>query len=108
MSLGCLSSVGNERGVNRKFGITASSILDNAHIASYSRLYGYASWCSSLASAPKYLEVDFRKVVIVTGVATQGDAVMDKWVTSYAISYGYDKQIWINYAAGQVDIRFSI
>ena len=104
MSLGCLSPVGNERGVNRNFGITASSILDNAHIASYSRLYDYASWCSSLASAPQYLEIDFRKVVTVTGVATQGDATSssDKWVTSYAISYGYDGQTWINYAAGQV------
>ena len=96
--------MGNERGVNQRFGIRASSILDNAHKASFSRLYGAASWCSSLASAPQYLEVDFRKVVTVTGVATQGDATSssDKWVTSYAISYGYDKQTWINYAAGQV------
>ena len=96
--------MGNERDVNRNFGITASSILDNDHRASYSRLYGYASWCSSSASAPQYLEVNFRKVVTVMGVATQGDATSssNKWVTSYAISYGYDKQTWINYAAGQV------
>jgi len=92
----------NERGRTRNFEMTASSELDGLHKAGYSRLYGINSWCSSSVSPPQYLEADFGKVITVTGIATQGDNKVDKWVTSYAISYGYDKQTWFNYAAGQV------
>ena len=92
----------SERGLRRNFGLTASSELDSRHKAGYSRLYGITSWCSSSVSPPQYLEADFRKVITVTGIATQGDNEADKWVTSYAISYGYDKQTWFNYASGQV------
>ena len=95
--------MGNERGVHRDLGIVASSKLDGGHNSGYSRLYGVTSWCSSLSGPhPHYLQFDFRRVVTVTGVATQGDAVNDKWVKSYTISYGYDNQTWISYAAGQV------
>jgi len=100
----------SERGLTRKFEMTASSELDSGHRAGYSRLYGITSWCSSSVSPPQYLEADFRKVITVTGIATQGDNEVDKWVTSYAISYGYDKQTWFNYAGGKVRlhiVRFS-
>jgi len=99
---GCLSSMVSERGHTRNFGLTASSELDSRYKAGYSRLYGTTSWCSSSVSSPQYLEADFRKVITVTGIATQGDNEVDKWVTSYAISYGYDKQRRFNYASGQV------
>ena len=95
----------SERGLTRKFGMTASSELDSRHRAGYSRLYDITSWCSSSVSPPQYLEADFRKVLTVTGIATQGDSVVDKWVTSYAISYGYDKQTWFRYASGQVRLH---
>ena len=42
------------------------------------------------------------KVVTVSGIATQGDAVDNKWVTEYTVSYGYDEQSWLDYAGGQV------
>ena len=94
--------MGNERGVSGNFGIKASSILDNTHVAVFSRLYGYTSWCSKAKLPPHYLEFDFRKVITVTGIATQGDNIQNKWVTRYAISHGYNGQNWISYAAGQV------
>ena len=94
----------NERGLARNFRMTASSELDSRHLAGYSRLYGITSWCSKSSPAPQYLEADFRKVITVTGIATQGDNVVDKWVTHYTISYGYDKQTWFNYAGGQVKL----
>ncbi|XP_068725986.1 uncharacterized protein [Montipora capricornis] len=99
---GCLSTVGNERGVNpRPFSVTASSELDDTHKEGYSRLYGIKSWCSKIVSPPQYLQFDFGKVITVSGIATQGDDVVDKWVTSYGISYGYDGRSWLSYNIGQ-------
>ncbi|XP_068677355.1 uncharacterized protein [Montipora foliosa] len=99
---GCLSTVGNERGVDpRPFSVTVSSELDDTHTEAYSRLYGIMSWCSRVVSPPQYLQFDFGKVITVSGIATQGDNVVDKWVTSYGISYGYDGQSWLSYNGGQ-------
>ncbi|XP_074611775.1 uncharacterized protein LOC141866211 isoform X2 [Acropora palmata] len=100
---GCLSSVGNEKGVpSQLFSVTASSQLDGGHRPDDSFLYGTSSWCSNpTASSPQYLQFDFRKVVTVSGIATQGDAVDNKWVTEYAVIYGYDEQSWLDYDGGQ-------
>ena len=103
---GCLSSVGNEEGVaSWPFSVTASSQLDGGHTPENSSLYGSSSWCSNGdASSPHYLQFDFGKVVTVSGIATQGDALDNKWVTEYAVSYGYDEKSWLDYAGGQVKI----
>ena len=100
----CFSSVGNENGVTSpQFSVTASTELDGSHMAKDSFLYGSSSWCSNGdASSPQYLQFDFRKVVTVSGIATQGDAVDNKWVTKYAVVYGYNEQSWLDYAGGQV------
>ena len=102
---GCLSSLGNEEGVpSQAFSVTASSQLDGSHMPENSSLYGSSSWCSSgdVESSSQYLQFDFGKVVTVTGIATQGDAVDNKWVTEYAVSYGYYDHSWLDYAGGQV------
>ena len=102
---GCFSSLGNEEGVTSPpfLVVTASSQLDPSHMPDHSSLYGSSSWCSSGdASSPQYLQFDFGKVLTVSGIATQGDAVDNKWVTKYAVSYGYDEQSWLDYAGGQV------
>ncbi|XP_015774649.1 PREDICTED: venom prothrombin activator omicarin-C non-catalytic subunit-like [Acropora digitifera] len=99
----CFSSLGNEEGVTSpQLPVTASSQLDGSHTPFHSSLYGSSSWCSSgVASSPQYLQFDFGKVVTVSGIATQGDAVDNKWVTDYAVSYGYDEKSWLDYAGGQ-------
>ena len=100
----CFSSLGNEKGVTSpQYSVTASTELDGSHMAEDSSLYGSSSWCSNGdASSPQYLQFDFGKVVTVSGIATQGDAVDDKWATKYAVSYGYDEKSWLDYAGGQV------
>ena len=102
--LGCFSSLGNEKGVTSPpFSVTASSQLDGSHTAVDSSLYGSSSWCINAdTSSPQFLQFDFGKVVTVSGIATQGDAVDNKWVTEYAVVYGYDEQSWLDYAGGQV------
>ena len=101
----CFLSLGNEEGVTSPpLSVTASSQLDGSHTPVHSSLYGSSSWCGSrVASSPQYLQFDFGKVVTVSGIATQGDAVENKWVTKYAVSYGYDEQSWLDYAGGQVN-----
>ena len=100
----CFSSLGNEKGVTSPpFSVTASTELDNSHMAEDSSLYDSSSWCSNGdASSLQYLQFDFGKVVTFTGIATQGDAGDEKWVTKYAVSYGYDEQSWLEYAEVQV------
>ena len=100
-----MSTAGNERNVGRPFSVLASSELDNDHSEGWRRLYDRKSWCSKVSPSIEYLEFDFGKVITVSGVATQGDNVEEKWVTSYAISYGYDGQSWINYNGGQVNVK---
>ena len=82
--------------------INASSRLDSSHGASFGRLYGSSSWCSSSASPSAYLQIDLGQVKTVTGVATQGNPSSDKWVTNYNIGYGYNGKTWISGAAYQV------
>ena len=101
---GCFESFKNERFQTRNFTITASSEL-SSHKATYGRLYGTDGWCSSSPSLPQYLQADFNKIVTVTGVATQGDATRDNWVTNYLIRYGYDGKTWISYETGQVNLQ---
>ena len=100
----CFSPLGNEEGVTPPpLSVTASSHLDGSHTPDHSSLYGSSSWCSSgVASSSQYLQFDFGEVVTVSGIATQGDVVDNKWVTKYAVSYGYDEQSWLDYAGGQV------
>ena len=101
---GCFESFKNERFQTRDFTITASSDV-SSYRAYYSRLYGTHGWCSSSVSLPQYLQADFNQIVTVTGVATQGDALRNNWVTSYLIRYGYDGKTWISYGAGQVNLQ---
>ncbi|XP_015759656.1 PREDICTED: receptor-type tyrosine-protein phosphatase F-like, partial [Acropora digitifera] len=98
----CLSSVGNEEGVlSQLFSVTGSSQLDSSHRPDDSFLYGPSSWCSNSTASSPHLQFDFGKVVTVSGIATQGDAVDNKWVTEYAVRYGYDEQSWLDYDGGQ-------
>ena len=102
---GCFESFKNERlQTTREFTITASSEV-SSYRADHSRLYGIRGWCSSSVSLPQYLQADFNKIVTVTGVATQGDALRNNRVTSYLIRYGYDGKTWITYGAGQVNLQ---
>ena len=102
---GCFESFKNERfQTTRDFTITASS-EDSTYKTSFSRLYGTHGWCSSSASLPQYLQADFGQIVTVTGVATQGNAGGDNWVTNYLIRYGYDGKTWISYETRQVNLK---
>jgi hypothetical protein len=82
--------------------MTSSSSSDNSHIASRGRLYGGSSWCSSTTSNTEYIQADLGQVKTVTGIAAQGDNSLNKWVTSYKVSYSFDNRYWYEYKERQV------
>jgi hypothetical protein len=79
-----------------------SSSSSNSHSASRGRLYGGWSWCSSTTSNTEYIQVDLRQVKTVTGIATQGDKMLDKWTQTYKVRYSFDNRYWNEYAERQV------
>ncbi|XP_028513073.1 uncharacterized protein LOC110232869 [Exaiptasia diaphana] len=97
----CSKPFGREKG--GKLGnikMTSSSKADNSHDASDGRLYGDASWCSSTSSNSEYIQIDFGKIITLTGIATQGDHTMDKWVKTYNIKYSIDGIQWNDHREG--------
>ena len=70
--------------------ITAKSEYNSDSVSYTARLkLTGVSWCSARATSgvvdySQYVQVDFRSVLILTGVATQGDAT---WSTSYVKAY---------------------
>ncbi|XP_031554820.1 uncharacterized protein LOC116291753 isoform X2 [Actinia tenebrosa] len=101
ISSACSSPVGLEvPSIIQNSQMNSSFHLDNNHTASHGRLYGSSSWCSSTLSNTQYIQINLGQVVTVTGIATQGDHTMDKWVTTYTISYSMDGNLWNTYKAG--------
>jgi hypothetical protein len=39
-------------------------------------------------------------VKTVTGIATQGDKIVDKWVITYKVDYSFDERVWFEYKEG--------
>uniref|UniRef100_A0A6P8GYK1 Uncharacterized protein LOC116286842 n=1 Tax=Actinia tenebrosa TaxID=6105 RepID=A0A6P8GYK1_ACTTE len=97
LSAACGTSLGLENSHIPDSRITSSSSLDNSHAASHGRLYGSSSWCSSSSSNTEYIQVDLGEAKTVTGIATQGDKDLDKWVTSYKMGYSFDNRYWYKY-----------
>ncbi len=80
--------------------ITASSSYSSGYGPPSARLRRKVGSCSWLAASdPKtsWLQVDFGKKAIVTGVATQGSCSETQWVKSYVIWYSDDAASWKYY-----------
>ena len=63
------------------------------YVAKHARLNNPAScWRAVPRLAPKhdyYLQIEFNRETMVTGVATQGDPTGENWIISYTITYKY-------------------
>jgi hypothetical protein len=81
--------------------ITASSSLNVVHDTSSARLLrgtsASYSWVSRQLNDQQYVQVNLLNVTRVTGVATQGRATANHWVTSYKILCSQDAKTWITY-----------
>ena len=94
--LGCTraKALGMEDGVIRDKQITASSEYSSNHQASNGRLNFNAkkgAWSAKTIDLNQWLQVDFQRSTIITGISTQGRIQYSQFVTSYTISFSDDE-----------------
>ena len=83
--------------------ITSSSDLRSKHRAANGRLNFMASdrrkgaWTSEINDLNQWLQVDFQRSVIITGISTQGRQDHYHFVKSYTISFSDDENNFIWY-----------
>lgn len=106
----CDAPVGLQSGRIKNGQITASSQWNKHHAPWLARLHRtkrgpyIGSWSSRHNNHHQWLQIDFRRAMKITGIATQGRQDAVQWVTAYYIYYGYDGvffskvRYWWNYA----------
>ena len=102
MSL-CNRALGLQNGRIRNNQITASSEVNRFHAAWLGRL-GRAkagryigAWCPKHRNHNQWFKVDFRRLMKITKIATQGRHDAGHWVTSYYLSSSVDNVHWAIY-----------
>ena len=56
-----------------------------------------SSWCASSNDMNQYLQIDFGKVLTITGIAVQGNPTADSWVKDFYFDYGMDLNSLVTY-----------
>ena len=84
--------------------ITASSHLGEGYgpwNARYNRHQGTGAWCARDNKKDEYIEVDLKRVHVISRVAVQkklkaspSDAVGEAWVTKFVFAYSTDGSSW--------------
>ncbi|XP_028411620.1 EGF-like repeat and discoidin I-like domain-containing protein 3 [Dendronephthya gigantea] len=92
--------------------ITASSERDNNHKAARGRLNFTprdgirGAWTSQHKDVNQWLQVDFQRSTLVTGISTQGRQDERQYVKSYTISFSKDGENFQNFSQGGVKKEF--
>ncbi|KAJ7370383.1 hypothetical protein OS493_032559 [Desmophyllum pertusum] len=74
--------------------ITASSQFNEYHVPSLCRLNTVnvgdlvGAWAARYKIPGEWIQINLRKITMVTAIATQGRYDLSQWVTSYKICYG--------------------
>lgn len=86
--------------------ITASSFktgINKSYKPAYGRLNNRPSgamggaWCAGTSDSSQYLQIDLKKEMTVSGVATQGQLDEANWVVQYSIQHSRDGSNWKDY-----------
>eukprot|EP00042_Codosiga_hollandica_P059247 m.908496 g.908496 ORF g.908496 m.908496 type:complete len:2276 (+) comp60102_c0_seq5:98-6925(+) len=78
--------------------ISASSSVDDKHLAHHARLEHGQAWCPASESfADAFLQIAFPSIKLVRGIQTQGATDAPHWVSSYAMESSLDGRIWSAY-----------
>ena len=85
--------LGMERGVTKDFTITASGVYDYRFLAEYARLNWKSSWIPREGTiSVSWLQITFKKMVILRGAATQGRYNNpNEVILTYKLSYSKDR-----------------
>lgn len=58
----------------------------------------FGGWCAKERDKDPFLQIDFVRDAVITGMATQGLAFpKGNWVTKYALNYSCDGKFWRSY-----------
>ena len=85
-----------QSGVIKDSQITASSEWDANHAAIQGRLNFKAGggkqggWSARKNDANQWLQIDFKTITNIRGIATQGRNANNQWVTKYKLQYSKD------------------
>ena len=96
----CDAPVGLQSGGLKNSQITASSQLNKYHAPWLARLHRarrgsyIGAWCSRYNNHNQWLQIDFRRAMKFTGIATQGRQDSSQWVTAYYIYYSWDGEYY--------------
>lgn len=55
------------------------------------------AWCAGATNKFQYLQIDLRKEMTLSGVATQGQIDQANWVAKYSIQHSKDGSNWKDY-----------
>ncbi|CAH3127383.1 unnamed protein product [Pocillopora meandrina] len=83
---GCNSALGLRQGIIKDSALSASSSLDEAHLANKGRLNGSTGWCASDNYRESYFEVDFGVAMKVSTLAIQGAEDGKGYIKSYIVN----------------------
>ena len=79
------------------FSMTSSSSQIGKGAASARLSDTSSSWCASSNDQSQYLQIDFGKVLTITGIAVQGNPNADSWVKDFYFDYGMDLNSLVTY-----------
>ncbi|EDO37662.1 predicted protein [Nematostella vectensis] len=91
--------------------ITQSSYYDYMSMGKHARLnilVGLGAWMAQGFASGERIQIDLNRLVIVTKVATQERYGLDRWITSFTISYSLDGTNWKVYQEGGVEKVFQV
>ncbi|KAK2554621.1 EGF-like repeat and discoidin I-like domain-containing protein 3, partial [Acropora cervicornis] len=90
------SPVGLQSGAIKNSQITASSEANTNLAAWLARLHNVpkggrkGAWCSRYNNYNQWIQVDFRKAMVLTGIAIQGRQDYSQWMTAFYVRYSMD------------------
>ena len=98
LNQGCGQPLGMENGEIKDDQITASTYFKNYEpYEGRLKAKGGRAWHAMYTRYIEYLQIDFRREVNITAVATQGQSTSASYVTAYKLSMSDDGETWSEY-----------
>ncbi|WAQ93448.1 EDIL3-like protein [Mya arenaria] len=103
----CREKMGMENGHIVTNMITVSSSRDGNLNPASARLNSHGAWTPNHNDQKQYIQVNFLKPILLTGIITQGSENSGSYVTSYKVLFSNDGDIWSPYQDFGQDKNFT-
>ncbi|WAR09835.1 CRAM-like protein [Mya arenaria] len=90
--------------------ITSSSKMNELTGATQGRIHSNSSWIPSLNDSSPWIQVNFEKPKLLSGILTQGENGGQRWVTKYTVDFSMDGKTFYPYTlilGGSKSVVFS-